>query len=121
MLLSLTLLAACLHTPSWLDADEAPPAGGTYLRGFDLSWQKNPHRLRRMGVLAAGQADETGALDARFQAELRGGNWASGTMGEDVAEMTVLYGSVLAPGLVYETTSVTLTLTGSHGVPAHAR
>jgi len=115
LLVAPLLLTACLHAPSWLDADGGALSGGTYLRGFDLSWQKNPHRLRRLGVLAAGRAMAGGELDARFQAELRGGNWASGTMGEDVAEMTVYYGSVLAPGLVYEPGAATLRVTGSHG------
>lgn len=60
-----------------------PPAA---LQGFDLQWEKRPHRLNVLGL----GVQPTEAGDALWT-EVRGGTWADGTMATDSTDTRVHY------------------------------
>lgn len=78
-----------------------------FLEGFDMVWDRRPHRLRRLGVAATGGGDE-----ARLRATAQGGTWATGVKASDVPRLRIDYGQLSAEGVQFIPVRVRLPLQG---------
>lgn len=77
------------------------------LEGFDMVWDRRPHRLRRLSVAATGVQ---GAAELRATAQ--GGTWATGVKASDTPRLRVDYAHVAAPGLRFVPVQVRVPLQG---------
>lgn len=114
MHLPLLLVAAAAAGPPRTPPPDAPtvqiaPAVDEtlFLEGFDLVWDKRPHRLRRLLVGATG-----GGEGAALQASAQGGTWATGEKGSDTPRLRIDYGQLSAAGVRFVPVRVTLPLQG---------
>lgn len=112
----MTPLASLLATALAAPPSEPPPAAfevgmpaeaALFLDGFDMVWDKRPHRLRRLSVGAVGTGAE-GALSAAAQ----GGTWATGVKASDTPRLRVDYAHLAAPGVRFIPVRVRIALQG---------
>lgn len=134
LLLSLALAGCTPRSPAvpppqpMVAVRSSPPVdGGLFLQGFDVTWKARPHRLSRMEIAARGSLEaEDDPLAGILAAEVRGGTWASGQLATDTPIVTVRYGALLSPEVVFRPGSTDLVLRGRVGrrgepdVPAEA-
>lgn len=75
----------------------------TVLQGFDVVWQRLPHRISHMSI-------QTGATTTT---EMRGGSWTSGRRGTDTPNVEVRYGTVTGENLLIARGSAAFDLRGA--------
>lgn len=121
---SILLLAACAPAPPRTPPLEPAVAaavvpgaavGGLFLQGFAVRWEERPHRLRRLGFEASGEALPDAPLVGALRAEARGGSWSDGRKASDRPMFAVRYGAVASGDLRATLGSVHLDVVGTRG------
>jgi hypothetical protein len=113
MLLPLLLATAAARPPAVpppppASIDIGDPVDATlFLEGFDMVWDRRPHRLRRLGVAATGTAAE-----AHLRATAQGGTWATGVKASDVPRLRIDYAQLSADGVRFVPVRVRVPLQG---------
>jgi hypothetical protein len=92
---------------------EPEQGGGPLLQGFDVQWDRRPHRVR---ALAFRVASADGHPDDRPQAvysDVRGGTWASGERGVDFPTWSLRWGELTAGHTAYWPGTLEMDVRGS--------
>jgi len=83
------------------------------LQGFDLVWERRPHRLRVLGVGALASSPDASAPAGILWAEVQGGTWASGAAASDQPTLSMHYAGLRSDQRPLLLGSTTLDISGN--------